>query len=126
MKDLLTTTNAWLLVIGLLGGTLSGALGVGAGIIFVPALVLLMEINQKVAQGTTLAVMVPMALMGAWRYHANPDITLHTPTIVILTVGAVIGANLGAAIAHALPDVMLRRAFGILAVVVGAKLLFAR
>jgi len=74
MNEVVQSGRYWLLLIGLLGGTLSGALGVGSGILIIPALVLGLGIEQKVAQGICLAVMVPMALMGAYRYYVNPDI----------------------------------------------------
>ena len=83
------------LVLGLVGGALSGLLGIGSGIIMVPALSALWEKHpeaQKIAQGTALAVMVPMTVAGALSYHfgggaANMRITL--PIIVwSLLIGA--------------------------------------
>jgi uncharacterized membrane protein YfcA len=118
--------NSWpvLLVISLLGGTVSGALGVGSGILLIPALVLLMGMSQKVAQGTCLAVMVPMALMGAVRYYVNPEIRVSMSVIVVMIPLAVVGAYFGSWIAATLPAVVLRRAFGLFVVVVGVKMFF--
>jgi uncharacterized membrane protein YfcA len=118
--------NSWpvLLVISLLGGTVSGALGVGSGILLIPALVIFMGMSQKVAQGTCLAVMVPMALMGAVRYYVNPEIRVNLGVIAVMIPLAVVGAYFGSWIAASLPAVVLRRAFGLFVVVVGVKMFF--
>ncbi len=63
-----------LLALGFVGGIFSGTFGVGSGIIFIPALVLILSLPQHSAQGTALAVMVPMALLGAFRYWKDPTI----------------------------------------------------
>ena len=66
--------NPWwvFILLGVCAGVLSGALGLGSGTILVPTLVLLFGFMQKSAQGMALAVMVPMALLGAFRYWKNP------------------------------------------------------
>lgn len=65
--------------VGLLAGTASGLLGIGSGIVMVPILSAMWSKSdpdaQKVAQGTALAVMVPIAIAGAMRYHFGGDIT---------------------------------------------------
>ena len=61
-----------LLGIGLLAGTVGGSLGVGGGIVIVPALVFLFGFSQHTAQGTSLAVlMFPVAIIGVYNYHKN-------------------------------------------------------
>ncbi len=60
-------------LLGICAGVLSGALGVGSGILLIPTLVLFCSFEQKSAQGMSLAVMVPMALVGALRYWKNPQ-----------------------------------------------------
>ncbi len=58
------------LILGSVAGALSGALGIGGGIIIVPSLVLLFGLSQHTAQGTTLALMVPpIGLLAAWTYY---------------------------------------------------------
>ena len=114
----------FLLMIGLVGGVVSATLGVGSGIILVPALVLMIGLPQKSAQGTVLAVMVPMALMGASRYIANPDIEVNMLRVVLLALGAVVGAFLGAAVASRLPGHVLRRIFACFLLVVAARMLW--
>lgn len=124
MEEIIRNSWHWLALIGFLGGTLSGALGIGSGILIVPALVLGFGFSQKVAQGTSLAVMAPMALMGALRYYWNPQIKLNIGVIFLLIPLAVLGANLGSCIAAWLPETILRRLFGIFIIVAGVKMLW--
>ena len=72
------STLTWLLVIGLFGGILSGSLGVGGGVIMVPAMVFLLGMSQHEAQGTYLGMMIPpLAAFSAYNYwkagHINWD-----------------------------------------------------
>ena len=114
----------WALVIlGLAAGVVSGTLGVGSGIIIVPALALIFVLPQKSAQGTALAVMIPMALVGALRYWQNPEIRIDLPTVGLLVAGAVVGALAGAAIAGRVPALWLKRFFSVFVLVVGVKML---
>jgi uncharacterized membrane protein YfcA len=123
MEPLLQQNLVKLIVLGLVTGVVSGALGVGSGIIFIPAMVLIMGMSQKVAQGTSLAVMVAMALMGALRYYWNPDIKLSLSVIGLLAVTAVIGSNVGSSIAFALSGAVLRKCFGVFIIIVGIRML---
>ena len=113
------------LVIGLFSGILSGTFGVGAGILIVPALVHL-SFPQKEAQGIALAVMVPMALVGALRYKLNPDVHMSAGVILCLMATAVVGAYLGASLAASLSQVVLRKLFAIFVLIVGARMLFMK
>lgn len=123
MNEVIQTSWHWLILIGLVGGTIGGMLGVGGGVIVVPALVLGLALDQKVAQGTSLAVMVPMALMGATRYALNPDIKLSWTVIACLIPCALIGVNIGSSIAAMLPVTVLRRIFAVFVVGVGIRML---
>lgn len=123
MEGLLTPTTLKLIILGLLSGILSGALGVGSGILLIPALVIILEMTQKVAQGTSLAVMILMALMGTLRYYWNPDIKLQLSVILILSISAVIGSNIGSSIAFMIPGNILRKCFAIFIIIVGIKML---
>jgi uncharacterized membrane protein YfcA len=85
-------SNPWWIFIlfGICAGVLSGALGLGAGIILVPALVLLCDFEQKSAQGMAL-VMVPMVLVGALRYWKNPEVDMNGAVIGLIILGALAG-----------------------------------
>jgi uncharacterized membrane protein YfcA len=117
---------AWpLMALGLAAGVLSATLGVGSGILLVPALVLLMGLPQKSAQGTTLVVMVPMALAGALRYMANPQVEISFARVLLLSVGGVVGAMIGATIVAYVPGPVLRRLFALFLVTVAVRMLWA-
>ena len=109
--------------IGLAGGVFSATFGVGSGVILIPALVLFCHFEQKSAQGVCLAVMVPMALVGAIRYGANPAIKLDLRVAAVLALGAMVGAYIGADFASRASGVLLRRLFAVILVVVAVQLL---
>jgi len=112
-------------VLGVCAGVISGTLGVGSGIIVVPSLVLLCSFEQKAAQGTALAVMVPMALVGAIRYWRNPQVELNGIVILLLVMGAVAGALAGTARAGRLPGGTLRKLFALLLIVAAVRMFTA-
>ena len=118
--------NVWwvLVLLGLAGGIVAGSLGVGGGIIFVPVLVIVFLLPQKAAQGTALAVMVPMALLGAIRYWRNPAIDVNLTLVALLAVGALIGVLIGTEIANQLPGHWLRKAFAVLMIAAAARMFF--
>ena len=120
-------SNPWwfFVLFGLCAGILSGALGLGAGIILVPTLVLLCTVGQKSAQGTALAVMVPMALLGALRYWNNPQVEMNAVLIGLIVCGALIGTLAGTELASRLPSHILRKAFAIFLVIAAMKMFFA-
>jgi len=117
--------NAWLTLIplGVCAGLISGALGLGSGTVFVPAMVLLLGFPQKSAQGTALAVMIPMALVGAIRYKLNPDIPVNIVYVGWLVLGAVSGALIGVRIASHLPAAVLRRVFAVFIILIGIRMM---
>jgi uncharacterized membrane protein YfcA len=117
--------TVFLVVLGVAAGILSAMLGVGSGILLVPALVLLMGLPQKTAQGTALAVMVPMALVGASRYMANPQIDISIARVALLSAGAVVGALIGAFIATRVPGIVLRRIFATFLLVVAVRMMWS-
>jgi uncharacterized membrane protein YfcA len=113
----------WLFVIfGIGAGVVSGALGVGSGVVIIPVLALLCGFEQKSAQGTALAVMVPMAFVGAIRYWRNPQVELHGLIILLLVLGAVVGALAGTELAARLPGDLLRKVFAVFLVIVAVRM----
>ena len=114
-------TALLLLVVGLAAGVVAAGLGVGGGIIFVPALVLFLDYSQQLAQGTSLAVILPTAVVGAVA-HARRGRVLWRQAVPI-AVSGVGGAMLGAALALRLDGLLLRRLFAGLLVVLALRLL---
>jgi uncharacterized membrane protein YfcA len=113
------------LALGLAAGILSGILGIGGGIILVPALVYIFGYAQHTAQGTTLAIMVPpIGLLAAWTYYKHGAVDLRTA--VFVCVGFLIGGLIGAKFAVNLPSEVLKKVFGIWMLVIGAHMVFTK
>jgi hypothetical protein len=110
------------ILVGLVCGVFSALFGVGAGIIMIPVLSLAFHYPQKSAQGMSLAVMAPMALMGAIRYKMNSDIDINMLQVVLLAIGGVAGAWLGVHIVERVPGAMLRRMFAVILVVAAVQM----
>ncbi|MDQ6712226.1 MAG: sulfite exporter TauE/SafE family protein [Candidatus Dormibacteraeota bacterium] len=108
---------ARLVLIGLATGLASGLLGVGGGFVMVPALVYLLGMPQREANGTSLAVIVPVAIVGASILGHGHQVNLEVG--IALAIGAVGGAVIGARLTRRLTDLVLRRAFGIMALALG-------
>lgn len=114
-----------LVLLGLFAGTLSGFLGIGGGLIMIPALVYLFGYSQHLAQGTSLAVMVlPIGLLAAYRYWLSGHV--HIPTALWICAGFFLGGFLGAHAAHGLSALAMRRAFGIFLFLVSIRMVIGR
>lgn len=110
-----------LLALGLLVGTLSGLLGVGGGALMVPMLVLALGLPQHLAQGTSLAAIVPGGLAGAWVYHRSGRVS--RSTLPLLLLGVVAGSTMGGRAALALPARTLRIVFAVVLFGMGVRYL---
>ncbi len=109
-------------IVGLLAGILSGMFGIGGGVIIVPALMLLVGFSIKMASGTSLvALLLPVGLLGAIEYYRQEQINIIAA--ISLVVGLFIGAYFGARITIALPDLMVKKAFGVLLLVLAFRYL---
>lgn len=113
-----------LVLIGLSAGFLAGLLGVGGGVVIVPAMVLLLGFDQHVAQGTSLVVVIPAALTGSWTHHRNGRLVLRDA--LLLAMGGVVGAGAGSILALSLDDGLLRRLFGLFLLITAARILVSR
>jgi len=120
-----TLSGSWwaFILIGLGTGILGGTLGVGGGIIVIPALVLFFHFPQKAAQGTALALMVPMAFIGALRYWRAGDLDINPAFLILLITGAIAGVIAGTEILHRIPADMLRKIFAVFLLVIGIRML---
>lgn len=109
------------LAVGLAGGALAGILGVGGGAIFIPALVLLLDTDQIVAQGVSLCVIVVTAAVGGARHVRNGTVDF---TVARWIVGPSIGLSIvGAFLAHRLDDEILGRIFAGVVLAVALRML---
>ncbi len=114
------------ILVGLACGVFSATFGVGSGILMIPILVLAFSTQQKSAQGICLAVMVPMALVGAIRYRINPEIDVDMRLVGLLAIGGVVGALIGSWIAGRVPALLLRRMFAIVMIIAAVRMLVVK
>lgn len=112
-----------LLFVGLCAGYVGGLAGVGGGIILVPALVFILGFSQHMAQGTSLAIMLPpIGILAAWQYYRHGEMDVKVALVVI--AGYLIGNYLGGKLATNVSDDTLRRIFAVFMLIVSIKLLF--
>jgi uncharacterized membrane protein YfcA len=111
---------AGLILLGLLAGTVAASLGVGGGIIYVPALVVLFAFDQHIAQGTSLAIILPTAIV-ATIAHARLG-NVRWPLAAPIAIAGIAGAALGAWIALSLDADLLRRLFGVFLLLMAARM----
>ena len=114
-------TMAWV-VLGLAAGLASGLVGVGGGIVLVPAMVFFFGLTQHQAQGTSLAVLVPpIGILAAWTYYRQGHVQLRMAVFICL--GFVLGGLLGARLATQVSSPVLTRVFGGVLTAVGLRML---
>lgn len=112
-------------LLGLAVGVFSGLVGVGGGILLVPALVYLFGFTQHMAQGTTMALLVPpIGIFAAYTYYKNGHVDVRVAALIC--AGFLLGSPFGAKLAVALPKEVLRRVFGVLMLAVGARMIFGK
>lgn len=114
---------ALLLAIGLGAGLLAGLFGIGGGVVIVPAMVLLAGFDQHVAQGTSLLVIIPSAMLGTWTHHRHARFVIRDAAV--LAAGGVVGALVGSVTALSLDEELLRRLFALLILAVAARMLLS-
>ena len=110
------------LLLGLAAGILSGLIGIGGATVIIPALVLLFGMTQYMAQGTTLAMMVPpIGILAAWMYYQKGYVDLKVAGI--MCIGFFIGGLFGAKLAVGIPENILRRIFGVFLLVISLRMI---
>ncbi len=106
--------------LGLLAGVLSGMFGVGGGVLFVPTLVFALELTQLSAQATSLAAMIPVVAVGAWRQHSYGNVRWRPAVVIgLLSIPGVVA---GTAIATSLSDEVLQKLFAGFLIIVAIQL----
>lgn len=112
-----------LVLLGVIAGLLSGLIGIGGGVIIVPALVLLFGFSQHQAQGTTLALLIPpIGILAAWSYYRQGNVNIEAALFIV--IGFLAGSLFGARMAADLSDVMLKKVFGVCLFLIAVRMLF--
>lgn len=113
------------LLLGLAAGILSGLVGIGGGILIVPALVFLFGFTQQQAQGTTLALLVPpIGILAAWTYYQHGFVNMKAA--LFIAAGFIAGSFFGARFVTGLPNLTLEKVFGTFLVLIGIKMIFGK
>ena len=112
-----------LAMIGMVAGVLSGMIGVGGGIIIVPALVFFLGFSQQQAQGTSLGLLLlPVGILAVANYYKQGFIDVKV--IGIMCVTFVVGGWLGSKFALSIPQETIKKIFAVILLLVAAKMLF--
>ena len=113
------------LCLGLIAGVFSGFLGIGGGTIIIPVLVFLFGLTQHQAQGTTLAIMIPpIGLLAALAYYRQGNVVI--PIAIWVALGFLIGGYLGAVLVQPIPDLALKRMFGLYLAIIGLRMILVK
>lgn len=121
-KTMDTQTILIIILVGIAAGMLSGLVGVGGGIIIVPALVYFIGFSQKTAQGTSLGlIMLPVGILGVLQYYKQGHVDYRV--VGILAVGFLAGSFFGSKMALTISQETLKKVFAILMIIIAAKML---
>jgi uncharacterized membrane protein YfcA len=113
-----------ILLVGLVVGMVSGVVGIGGGILFVPALVWLLGMDQHKAQGTSLgALLLPVGILAFLEYYRKGNADLRVA--LLLAAGFLVGGYFGAVGAQHISELWLRRIFALTLVVIGGRMFFS-
>jgi uncharacterized protein len=113
----------WVVLVGSAAGYISGLVGIGGGVVIVPALVLVAGLSQQTAQGTTLAMLLlPIGILGVLNYMKAGHVDWRLA--LMLSAGYVVGSWFGSRLALSLSPAELKRVFAVFLLVMAGKLLW--
>jgi uncharacterized protein len=111
-----------LIIVGLAAGVLSGMIGIGGGIIIVPALVYILGFSQKEAQGTSLGLLLlPVGILAVMNYYKAGFIDVKV--VGIMCIAFVLGGWLGSKFAISIPQETIKKIFAVVLILVAGKML---
>lgn len=111
----------WFLISGVAMGVLSGLLGIGGGVVAVPLMMYGLKMNTKLAMGTSLAVIVPVAVSGSYKHFMQDHVNLGAAALI--AVSGIIFAYIGAVLNKRVPERWLRQIFAVFMIVIAVKML---
>ena len=118
-----TATIIIIILTGLAAGILGGMVGIGGGIIIVPALVYFLAFSQHQAQGTSLALMLfPVGILGVINYYKKGYVDFRYAGL--LAIGFVVGSYLGSKFSLSIPQLTVKKIFAVIMLLVALKMLF--
>ena len=118
-----TQTVLIVILIGVGAGMLGGLVGVGGGLVIVPALVYFLGMSQHSAQGTSLGlILLPVGILAVLNYYKEGQVDFRI--VGLLAVGFLAGSYFGSKIALNLPQETIKKIFAVLMLVVAIKMLF--
>ncbi len=113
----------YLLLIGLAAGFMGGLVGIGGGVIIVPALVMLLGMSQHAAQGTSLMmILFPVGILGVLNYYKQGYVDFKYAGL--LAIGFFVGSYLGSKFSLSLPQLTVKRIFAVVMMLLALKILF--
>ncbi|MEN9951223.1 MAG: hypothetical protein RLZZ557_1998 [Bacteroidota bacterium] len=116
-------TLIYLLLIGLAAGFLGGMVGIGGGVLIVPALVLILGLSQHLAQGISLAmILFPVGILGVINYYKKGYVDFRYAGLI--AVGFFVGSYLGSKFSLSLPQDTVKKIFAVVMILLAIKLLF--
>jgi uncharacterized protein len=119
------TTMLLYVLLGLVAGVLSGLIGIGGGVLIVPALVFLFGLSQHQAQGTTLALLIPpIGILATWMYYKEGYVDIKIAALV--AAGFVLGSLVGAKLSISLSNVVLEKVFGVALLLIAIKMILGK
>jgi len=119
------STFLMLIIIGLAAGFLCGMVGLGGAIILIPALVIFLAMDQRMAQGTTTAIMLPpIGFFAAYNYYKAGYVNIKYA--LIIAVVFILGGYLGSKLALNIPVGVLKKIFAVLLALVATKMMFTK
>ena len=116
-------TLLFLILIGMAAGFLGGMVGIGGGVLIVPALVLLLGLSQHKAQGISLAmILFPVGILGVINYYKKGYVDFKYAGL--LAVGFLVGSYVGSKFSLSLPQETVKKVFAVVMILLALKLLF--
>ncbi len=111
------------LLLGVFIGVVSGLVGIGGGALLIPALVFMYGMSQHKAQGTSLAMLLlPAGVFAFWKYYRAGDVDVRLA--IRIAVGFALGGWIGGGWAVHIPEIVLRRGFAVVLIIVAVRMLF--
>lgn len=123
--DMSGNTFLILTVIGLAAGFLGGMIGLGGAIILIPALVMFLAMDQRMAQGTAIAIMLPpIGIFAAFNYYKAGYVNIKYALVIAIVF--MIGGYLGSKVALNVPVSVLKKIFAVILALIAAKMVFTK